>query len=116
MSKLTIAKFGGSAIGIDGEGIPEIVKRIKEIQEKSKLVVVCSAPLTMVEDKKKSLTDVILGIGNDAANGNNFDFSIVEKPYMKILEYVSDEFTSVNAYLMTRGRGMAGYLFIPLSH
>ena len=92
MSKLTIAKFGGSAIGIDGEGIPEIVKRIKEIQEKSKLVVVCSAPLTMVEGKKKSLTDVILGIGNNAANGNNFDFSIVEKPYMKILEYVSDEF------------------------
>ena len=45
----------------------------------------------MVESKKRSLTDVILGIGNDAANGNNFDFSIVEKPYMKILEYVSDE-------------------------
>ena len=50
MSKLTIAKFGGSAIGIDGEGIPEIVKRIKEIQQNSKLVVVCSAPLTMVEE------------------------------------------------------------------
>ena len=92
MSNLTIAKFGGSAIGIDGKGIPEIVKRIKKIQENSKLVVVCSAPLTMVEGKKKSLTDVILGIGNNAANGNNFDFSIVEKPYMKILEYVSDEF------------------------
>ena len=86
MSKLTIAKFGGSAIGIDGEGIPEIVKRIKEIQENSKLVVVCSAPLTMVDGKKRSLTDVILGIGNNAANGNNFDFSIVEKPYVKILE------------------------------
>ena len=26
MNKLTIAKFGGSAIGIDGEGIPDIVK------------------------------------------------------------------------------------------
>jgi len=25
MSKLTIAKFGGSAIGIDGEGIPDII-------------------------------------------------------------------------------------------
>jgi aspartate kinase len=92
MSKLTIAKFGGSAIGIDGEGIPEIVKRIKEIKENSKLVVVCSAPLTVIDGKKRSLTDVILGIGNDAANGNNFDFSIVEKPYVKILEYVSDGF------------------------
>ena len=41
MSKLTIAKFGGSAIGIDGEGIPDIVKRVKEIRNEGKLVVVC---------------------------------------------------------------------------
>ena len=91
MNKLTIAKFGGSAIGIDGEGIPEIVKRIKEIQKDSKLAVVCSAPLTMVDGKKKSLTDVILGIGRDAVNGDNIDFSIVEKPYLKILDYVNNE-------------------------
>ncbi len=91
MNKLTIAKFGGSAIGVDGEGIPEIVRRIKEIQKNSKLVVVCSAPLTMVDEKKRSLTDVILGIGKDAVNGNNIDFSIVEKPYFKILDYVSDD-------------------------
>ena len=91
MNKLTIAKFGGSAIGVDGEGIPEIVRRIKEIQKNSKLVVVCSAPLTMVDEKKRSLTDVILGIGKDAVNGNNIDFSIVEKPYLKILDYVNDD-------------------------
>ena len=91
MNKLTIAKFGGSAIGVDGEGIPEIVKRIKEIQRDSKLVVVCSAPLTMVDEKKRSLTDVILGIGKDAVNGSNIDFSIVEKPYLKILDYVNDD-------------------------
>ena len=91
MSKLTIAKFGGSAIGVDGEGIPAIVKRVKEIQNEGKLVVVCSAPLTMVDGKKKSLTDVILGIGRSVVNGDSFDFSIVEKPYLKILEYVNDE-------------------------
>ena len=91
MNKLTIAKFGGSAIGVDGEGIPEIVKRIKEIQKNSKLVVVCSAPLTMIDGKKKSLTDVILGIGKDVVNGNNIDFSIVEKSYLKILDYVNNE-------------------------
>ena len=90
MNKLTIAKFGGSAIGIDGEGIPDIVKRVKEIQKDSKIIVVCSAPLTMVDGKKKSLTDVILGIGHNAVNGDNFDFSIVEKPYLKILEYIVD--------------------------
>ena len=90
MNKLTIAKFGGSAIGIDGEGIPDIVKRVKEIQKDSKIIVVCSAPLTMVDGKKKSLTDVILGIGYNAVNGDNFDFSIVEKPYLKLLEYIVD--------------------------
>ena len=90
MNKLTIAKFGGSAIGIDGEGIPDIVKRVKEIQKDSKVIVVCSAPLTMVDGKKKSLTDVILGIGHNVVNGDNFDFSIVEKPYLKLLEYIVD--------------------------
>ena len=55
------------------------------------MVVVCSAPLTMVNEKKKSLTDVILGIGKDAVNGSNIDFSIVEKPYLKILDYVNDD-------------------------
>ena len=55
------------------------------------MVVVCSAPLTMVDEKKRSLTDVILGIGKDAVNGNNIDFSIVEKPYLKILDYVNDD-------------------------
>ena len=90
MNKLTIAKFGGSAIGIDGEGIPDIVKRVKEIQKDSKIIVVCSAPLTMIDGKKKSLTDVILGIGHNVVNGDNFDFSIVEKPYLKLLEYIVD--------------------------
>jgi aspartate kinase len=91
MNKLTIAKFGGSAIGIDGEGIPDIVRRVKDIQKNSKVIVVCSAPLTMIDGKKKSLTDAIIGMGNDVVDGNDFDFSIIEKPYSKILEYVNDE-------------------------
>ena len=95
MNKLTIAKFGGSVIGIDGEGIPHIIKRIKELQEDGKVIVVCSAPLTMVDGKKKSLTDVILGIGRNVVNGESFNFSIVEKSYSKILEYVNDEHKNV---------------------
>ena len=92
MNKLTIAKFGGSAIGIDGEGIPHIVKRIKDIQNGSKVIVVCSAPLTMIDDEKRSLTDIILSMGNNAANSSSFDFSIVEKSYSKILGYVNDKY------------------------
>ena len=101
MNKLTIAKFGGSAIGIDGEGIPDIVKRVKDIQNGSKVIVVCSAPLTMIDDKKRSLTDIILSIGNDVVDGNNFDFSIVEKSYSKILEYVNDEFKNTGKEMVS---------------
>jgi aspartate kinase len=101
MNKLTIAKFGGSAIGIDGEGIPDIVKRVKDIQNGSKVIVVCSAPLTMIDDKKRSLTDIILSIGNDVVNGNNFDFSIVEKSYSKILEYLNDEFKNTGKEMVS---------------
>ena len=57
MNKLTIAKFGGSAIGIDGEGIPEIVSRVKDIQKNNKLIVVCSAPLTLDAAEKKVFID-----------------------------------------------------------
>ena len=82
MNKLTIAKFGGSAIGIDGEGIPEIVNRVKDIQKNSKLIVVCSAPLTLDAAKKKSsLTDLILAIGNNIEAGKTFGFSLIKKPY-----------------------------------
>ena len=94
MNKLTIAKFGGSAIGIDGEGIPDIVKRVKDIQKDSKVMVVCSAPLTMINGEKRSLTDIVLGIGNNAAKAISFDFSIVEKSYSKILEYVNDKYNN----------------------
>ena len=85
MSKLTIAKFGGSAIGIDGEGIPQIIERISNIQKDSKVITVCSAPLTKVGENKRSLTDVILSIGKNVENGENYDFSTIEKSYSKIL-------------------------------
>jgi len=91
MNKLTVVKFGGSAIGIDGEGIPDIVSRVKDIQKNSKIIVVCSAPLTIVNEKKSSLTDIILNIGKNVESGNSFDFSTVEKPYSKILGYVNSE-------------------------
>ena len=63
--RLTVAKFGGSAIGSDGEYIPKIVSRIRQIGSGSKVLAVFSAPLTTVGGKKMSLTDVVIGIGEN---------------------------------------------------
>ena len=45
MTPLTVAKFGGSALGLEGAMIPQIVDRIKKLQQESKVVTVFSAPL-----------------------------------------------------------------------
>ena len=60
-----MAKFGGSAIGVDGEGVPGIVERVRQIGAGSKVLAVFSAPLTEVGGERKSLTDVVIGIGSD---------------------------------------------------
>ena len=91
MDKLIVAKFGGSAIGVDGEGIPTILDRVKSLKTNSKVIIVCSAPLTMVNGKKRSLTDVVLDLGNDAADGNNVTMESIEKSYSNILQMVNDE-------------------------
>ena len=69
MNNLVIAKFGGSAIGSDGESIPQILERINNLKKDSKLITVFSAPLTTHNGKRRSLTDVILEQGKNAENG-----------------------------------------------
>ncbi|MEM2785171.1 MAG: aspartate kinase, partial [Candidatus Nitrosotenuis sp.] len=66
MEKLVVAKFGGSASGIDGEFVSDIVNRIKELKKQSKVIAVFSAPLTMHDGKRKSITDLALHIGKKA--------------------------------------------------
>ena len=67
MAKLVVAKFGGSAIGPNGEGIPKIIQRIQDLKHDSKIIAVFSAPLTVDNDgKKRSLTDVVLEQGRNA--------------------------------------------------
>jgi aspartokinase len=46
LKALSIAKFGGSLLDIEGKGIPKIVKRIIEINQKDGFgpIVVFSAP------------------------------------------------------------------------
>ncbi|MBA0908214.1 MAG: aspartate kinase [Nitrosarchaeum sp.] len=91
MTKLVIAKFGGSAIGIDGISIPLIIDRINDLKKDSKIIAVFSAPLTIQNGKKCSLTDVILEQGKNAENGTKATLDTVKSCYQKILELVNSE-------------------------
>jgi len=91
MTKLVVVKFGGSAIGPDGESISNIVKRINDLKKDSKVIAVFSAPLTMDNGKIRSLTDVVLEQGRNAENGINPSIDIVKSTYQKILETVNSE-------------------------
>jgi len=91
MTKLVVAKFGGSAIGADGISIPVIIDRINNLKKDSKVIAVFSAPLTIVDGQKRSLTDVVLEQGKNTENGNPFSLDIVKSAYQKILELVSAE-------------------------
>lgn len=92
MNSVVIAKFGGSTIGVDGISIPVIIQRINSLGNNAKVVAVFSAPLTVVEGKRRSLTDVALELGRRAEEGKVSDLIILRKTYEKILELVSSEF------------------------
>ena len=91
LTNLTVIKFGGSAIGLDGTFVPEIVKRISDLGEKSKIIAVFSAPLTMHNGMICSLTDIVLEQGRNAKNGKTSSVDIVKSAYQKILEMVNSE-------------------------
>jgi len=91
MTKLVVAKFGGSAIGIDGVSIPLIISRINDLKNHSKVIAVFSAPLTSVDGQTRSLTDVILEQGQNAQNGNPISLNVVESCYEKILDMTNNE-------------------------
>lgn len=89
--KLVVAKFGGSAIGIDGVSIPLIIDRINDLKKDSKIIAVFSAPLTTQNGKKCSLTDVILEQGRSVEKGTKATLDTVRSCYQKILELVNSE-------------------------
>ena len=92
MKNVIIAKFGGSAIGIDGKQIPLIIKRINELKKDAKVIAVFSAPLTEYDSKQRSLTDIALKIGKKAEEGNPVNMEELKKPYKKILEFVDRKY------------------------
>ena len=91
MTNLIVTKFGGSALGADGVAIPEIIQRIMDLKKDSKIIAVFSAPLTIHNEKKRSLTDVVLEQGRNAENGIKPSLDIVKSSYQKILEMVNSE-------------------------
>ncbi len=88
MPRLVIAKFGGSALGPDGIHIPRIVERIVELKEKgaTKVIAVFSAPLTVHDGRRRSLTDVVLEQGRAAESGAEPSLGVARETYSKILE------------------------------
>lgn len=88
LQNLVVAKFGGSAVGIDGALIPIIIKRINELKKDSKVIAVFSAPLTTYNGKQRSLTDITLEIGRKAENGQSVVMEELREPYLKILSLV----------------------------
>ncbi len=93
MDPLTIVKFGGSALGVDGVKIPRIIERIKEIKKNSKLVSVFSAPLTHYDGKNLSMTDVAIKISKNYSSLNPVDIDILKDVYLKISDnYLSGEY------------------------
>ena len=104
MTNLIVAKFGGSALGPDGILIPQIIGRINDLKKDSKVLTVFSAPLTMQNDKKRSLTDIILEQGKNAAEGKKPSLEVVKITYQKILDMISSENqegckTTINSHL-----------------
>lgn len=91
MEKLIIAKFGGSASGIDGEFVSDIVNRINELKKGGKVIAVFSAPLTIHEGKRKSITDLVLQMGAYAETGHDPDLTPIIKSYEKIIEHALNE-------------------------
>jgi aspartate kinase len=84
LEPLVIAKFGGSALGIDGAKIPIIIDRIRELRKKSKVICVFSAPLTNYEGKNMSMTDVAIRISKNYASSNPVDIDILKTVYLEI--------------------------------
>lgn len=91
-----IAKFGGSALGINGVRIPVIIDRIKELSKNSKLICVFSAPLTNYEGKNMSMTDVAIRISRNYATSNPVDIDVLKNVYLEISrKYLSKEYQEV---------------------
>ena len=93
MTLVTVAKFGGSALGVDGILIPRVIDRIKQIiEQNTKVVAVFSAPLIDYEKKVSSMTDLAIRIGKSYASSNPVEIEVFRQVYEQIAaRYISNE-------------------------
>jgi aspartate kinase len=86
LKSLSIAKFGGSLLDVEGKGIPKIVKRIKEIKQKDGFgpIVVFSAPT--------GCTDALIKIGESYAQACSLPLDPIFEIYDRLAKtHVKDK-------------------------
>ena len=115
MTKIIVAKFGGSTIGQDGDQIPTVIKRIKAMRkEGKKIVTVFSAPVMQHEGRVKSMTDIAINIGRKYASGQKVDSSIFYETYLNIAKkYISQKYLEEFEYHLQK---FYSYVTISLNH
>jgi aspartate kinase len=85
MTSITVAKFGGSALGLGGAMIPQILDRIKQLQQQdSKIVTVFSAPLIEYNGKILSMTDVATYVGKSYASSTPVEIEVLREVYERL--------------------------------
>lgn len=91
MTSITVAKFGGSALGVEGVMIPKIIERIRQLQQESRVVTVFSAPLIEHDGKVSSMTDVAIKVGRSYAASNPVEIDVLREVYEQIAgKYITD--------------------------
>jgi aspartate kinase len=75
---LSVAKFGGSLLDVEGKGIPKIIKRVREIREKDGFgpIIVFSAPM--------GTTDALINIGESYAQSCSLPLAPVFEVYTRL--------------------------------
>ena len=89
---IVIAKFGGSALGVNGILIERIMYRVKQLREKTKVLAVFSAPLVNYQGKVISMTDVAMRVGRSYASSKPVEIEVLREIYERIAsEHISGE-------------------------
>src|SRR5919197_4694352 len=104
MTSITVAKFGGSALGLEGAMIPQILDRIKQLQQDSKVVTVFSAPLIEYGGKIISMTDVAIYVGRSYASSTPVEIEVLREVYEKISAKYLDSSHGRHEFLDTLDR------------